>query len=297
MQLSVKIGDPEIVQRLVFFRIHIVGAHADRSARREQERVSAPHQLIHQMLAGGILYMSAVQGPDDIRVLNAFRGIDRPVLFGRLDEISGFAGDDDNLPAAPGEGPADRNRIGNAAVVVVSSADLYRLADRRDGAGGHDDPIIVGGHFLFRKIMRHTGDSVSRDHLKFRVRIQNSPEIQRIRSVGIGQRPIDIAEIEQVTGLQIRTDPEIIRLQNMLRIETAVAVPLAGEVGRKIGGSGRGADAIVKCDPFVQHPVQDSRAISTFHSAAFGDQTGFDPAAVTGQFVFICIAQFFPSLT
>ena len=144
-----------------------------------------------------------------------------------------------------------RNRIGNTAVVVEVSVDIDRAAERRKRAGRHDGAVVVAHDVELGKIGCPSGEGIRCRHIKFSRIFHDGIVVNRVGTIRVGQRAVDILETEQISGAKQAADRKIARIVKMYGIETQISAALTGKVGERVGSSGRDADTIVECDRII----------------------------------------------
>ena len=141
-----------------------------------------------------------------------------------------------------------RDRIGNTAVVVEMSVHIDRAAERRKRAGRHDGAVVVAHDVELGKIGCLSCEGIRCRHIKFSRIFHDGIVVNRVGTVRVGQRSVDIFEPEEIPGPKQAADGKIARIVKVYGIEAQISAALAGKVGEGVGSSGGDADTIVECD-------------------------------------------------
>ena len=149
------------------------------------------------------------------------------------------------------KGMGNRDGIGNAAIVVEMPIDLDRTAETGKRAGRHDRAVIIPDDIIFGKIDGTPGLCIGCRHIKFRRVAHDRRIIDRVGTIGIGKRAVNILQPEKISGVDQTVNTEITRVIQMFCIKTKITSALSGEIGQGICRSGRNPDAVIKINMVI----------------------------------------------
>ena len=134
--------------------------------------------------------------------------------------------------------------------------------------GCHEDAVVILPDVLLGEISWLAGHRFLCHHPKLCRMVQEAGIVERIFSVLIAQGSVDVFQIDVGMGVEKIVQAHVFLPKCVIVVEEQVAPHLTGQIGCKIGASGRNTDAKVKLDVFFQAPVQHTRGIDAAHSAA-----------------------------